>query len=97
MLPKHLATCVKVFLTVPPPIPQSLNQRSIPPRPFPHVPSRSRHHPAAPDVAVRSVRSERTLSHSLCDVIDADARFTSHSPPMNRGESVAIRVGVLLV
>jgi hypothetical protein len=35
-------------------------------------------------------------SYVLPDVIDADARLTSRSPPLNRAESVALRLGVLL-
>ena len=57
MLLKHLATSVKVFLTVRHLVSQSLNQCFIPPRSYPHVQPPYRHHPAAPDVAVHSDRS----------------------------------------
>src|SRR5215210_7121171 len=55
MLLKHLATSVKVFLAVRHLIPQSLNQCSILPRSYLHVQPPSRHHPAIPEVGVRSV------------------------------------------
>jgi hypothetical protein len=68
---------------LPHPSPCSLNHCSILPRSYPHVPPQSRHHPAALDVAVASVRSERALSYALPDVTDADVRLTSCSPPLN--------------
>src|SRR5215208_5805122 len=96
--PQAPATSVKMFLALPHLIRYSLNHSSILPRSHPHVPPQSRHHPAALGVAVASVRSERApQSYALPDVIDADTRLTSLSPPLNWAESVALRVGVLLV
>ena len=42
-------------------------------------------------------KREGHQSYALPDVIDDDARPTSRSPPLNRSESVTLRVGVLLV
>jgi len=95
MLLKHLAARVKVFLAVPHLIPQSLNQCSILDLTF-----MSSLHLAIiqPYLKLASVLSEAreppVTRFPMSSMLMSGSRAAPHP---NRGESVAIRVGVLLV